>query len=55
MDDERLALIDVEGRMPYASNTTLLAKDGTGGRWVYKPEQGENPLWDFAWRTLAAR
>jgi hypothetical protein len=23
--------------------------------WVYKPERGENPLWDFAWRTLAAR
>ena len=41
--------------MPYASNTTLLAKDGTGGLWVYKPERGENPLWDFAWRTLAAR
>ena len=55
MDDERLALIDVEGRMQYASNTTLLAKDETGSRWVYKPEQGENPLWDFAWGTLAAR
>ena len=41
--------------MPYASNTTLLAKDRSGGLWVYKPEQGENPLWDFAWRTLAAR
>lgn len=41
--------------MPHASNTTLLAKDRTGGLWVYKPERGENPLWDFAWRTLAAR
>ena len=41
--------------MPYASNTTLLARDGTGDLWVYKPERGENPLWDFAWRTLAAR
>ena len=41
--------------MPYASNTTLLARDDLGGRWVYKPERGENPLWDFAWRTLAAR
>ena len=41
--------------MPYASNTTLLARDGSDGLWVYKPERGENPLWDFAWRTLAAR
>lgn len=41
--------------MPYASNTTLLARDDVGSRWVYKPERGENPLWDFAWRTLAAR
>ncbi len=55
MTDDRLALVEVEGQMPYASNTTLLAKDGTGGLWVYKPERGENPLWDFAWRTLAAR
>jgi uncharacterized repeat protein (TIGR03843 family) len=53
--DDRLALVEVEGQMPYASNTTLLAKDGTGALWVYKPERGENPLWDFAWRTLAAR
>jgi uncharacterized repeat protein (TIGR03843 family) len=52
---ERLALTEIEGRMPYASNTTLLAKDASGGLWVYKPERGENPLWDFAWRTLAAR
>jgi hypothetical protein len=50
-----LELVEVEGRMPYASNATLLAKDASGSRWVYKPEQGENPLWDFAWRTLAAR
>jgi hypothetical protein len=41
--------------MPHASNATLLARDGEGRRWVYKPEQGENPLWDFPWRTLAAR
>lgn len=41
--------------MPYASNATVLAKDGEGGQWVYKPERGESPLWDFPWRTLAAR
>jgi len=55
MSDTRLVLVEVEGQMPYASNTTVLAKDGNGGLWVYKPERGENPLWDFAWRTLAAR
>jgi uncharacterized repeat protein (TIGR03843 family) len=52
---ERLALTEIEGRMPYASNTTLLARDAKAGLWVYKPERGENPLWDFAWGTLAAR
>ncbi|MGH8928940.1 MAG: SCO1664 family protein [Acidimicrobiia bacterium] len=55
MLDGRLVLVTIEGRMPYASNTTLLARDGDGEPWVYKPEQGENPLWDFEWKTLAAR
>lgn len=41
--------------LPGASNTTLLARDGNGTRWVYKPESGEEPLWDFPWRTLATR
>ena len=41
--------------MPYASNATLLASSADGRRWIYKPEQGENPLWDFPWRSLAAR
>ncbi len=41
--------------MPYASNATLLAFSADGRRWVYKPEQGESPLWDFPWRSLAAR
>lgn len=41
--------------MPYASNATLLASSADGRRWVYKPEQGESPLWDFPWRSLAAR
>lgn len=48
-------LVSVLGTMPYASNATLLAVDGSGRHWVYKPEQGENPLWDFPWRSLAAR
>lgn len=41
--------------LPGASNTTMLALDGDGTRWVYKPESGEEPLWDFPWRTLATR
>lgn len=50
-----LKLVAVKGLMPYASNATLLAVDADGEQWVYKPETGENPLWDFPWRTLAAR
>jgi hypothetical protein len=50
-----LLLTEVEGRMAYASNTTLLASSADGRRWIYKPEEGENPLWDFPWRTLASR
>jgi uncharacterized repeat protein (TIGR03843 family) len=42
---------DIEGRMPYSSNLTLLvhftAVDGSDVRAVYKPGQGERPLWDF--------
>jgi uncharacterized repeat protein (TIGR03843 family) len=51
----RLTLDVLVGRLPYASNTTLLARDGGGDLWVYKPVTGEEPLWDFPWRTLAAR
>lgn len=53
--EDRLQLVEVLGRLPYASNATLLAIDGAGDRWVYKPERGEEPLRDFPWRTLAAR
>lgn len=41
--------------MPYASNATLLAKTQGGGMVVYKPDQGEQPLWDFPHGTLASR
>ncbi|HUO47018.1 MAG TPA: phosphatidylinositol kinase [Acidimicrobiia bacterium] len=51
----QLELTDIEGRMPYSSNATLLARSEDGRLWIYKPEQGENPLWDFTWRTLAKR
>lgn len=37
--------------MPFSSNLTLLvhftAHDGTDVRGIYKPGQGERPLWDF--------
>lgn len=47
--------IEVEGRMPYSSNATLLVtvrgKTGDGTereqRAIYKPGKGERPLWDF--------
>lgn len=42
--------ISIKGRMPSASNITLLAEltlDGATGFAVYKPERGERPLWDF--------
>ncbi len=42
---------EIEGRMPYSSNLTLLVHytdaDGSDVRAIYKPGQGERPLWDF--------
>lgn len=46
---------EILGRFRNASNATLLARTGDGGLVVYKPEQGERPLWDFTPGTLAAR
>lgn len=42
--------IEVQGRMPYSSNATLLVSvthQGQEARGIYKPEQGERPLHDF--------
>jgi uncharacterized repeat protein (TIGR03843 family) len=42
--------ITVKGRMPRSSNATFLvelALDDANALAVYKPEQGERPLWDF--------
>jgi len=50
--------MDLEGRLVEASNTTLRAEitlDGLTRRCVYKPVQGERPLWDFPDGTLAGR
>lgn len=53
--EPQLELVEVEGLLAGASNATLLAQDADGTRWVYKPEQGERPLWDFPPRSLARR
>ena len=43
--------IEILGRMPYSSNATflvdLLIDDDVPAQAIYKPEQGEQPLWDF--------
>lgn len=51
----RVDLVSVDGLLPGASNATLLARDEEGRPWVYKPERGERPLWDFSHGTLARR
>jgi len=42
--------VTLKGRLPRSSNATFLvelALDGATALAVYKPEQGERPLWDF--------
>jgi uncharacterized repeat protein (TIGR03843 family) len=51
-------VLDIEGRLVDASNTTLRAvvtHCGVEARCVYKPVRGERPLWDFPDGTLAGR
>ena len=46
----RVGELEVQGRMPYSSNATLLVRvclDGDESLAVYKPHRGERPLWDF--------
>lgn len=50
--------LDVLGRMAWSSNATLLVNaslDGDEVRAIYKPIEGERPLWDFPDGTLAGR
>lgn len=50
--------LEVEGRLPWSSNATLLARLSDGAlvtRAVYKPRRGERPLWDFPTGTLCQR
>jgi uncharacterized repeat protein (TIGR03843 family) len=48
----------IEGRLVQASNATLrcdIELDGLLAKCVYKPVEGERPLWDFPDGTLAGR
>lgn len=50
--------LEEKGMMPYSSNTSFLVFVHTGKLTlpaVYKPQRGENPLWDFEWGTLCRR
>lgn len=61
MDAERVlqgGKVEVLGLLPYSSNYTFLARvvsDEGELHAVYKPRQGERPLWDFPHGSLAAR
>lgn len=48
-------ITEIVGRFRNASNATLLAATASDRLVVYKPEQGQRPLWDFDCRTLPAR
>ena len=48
--------IEVEGRITSASNAAFLCRLAESGlRCIYKPAQGERPLWDFPDATLGHR
>ena len=54
----RRGRLEIEGRLVDASNATLYCTatlDGVTTACVYKPVQGERPLWDFPDGTLAGR
>lgn len=47
-----------QGLLPYSSNHSFLvvvSDDNLTLPAVYKPQRGENPLWDFEWGTLCKR
>lgn len=50
--------LEITGRLMQASNATFLASLDQGSekiQCVYKPTEGERPLWDFPHRTLGLR
>jgi len=54
----KLGSLDVEGFLPWSSNYTFLVRvySGDGETYaVYKPQQGERPLWDFPQGSLCQR
>lgn len=54
----RTGKIAEKGMMPYSSNTSFLVFIQSNQLTlpaVYKPQRGENPLWDFEWGTLCHR
>ena len=56
MIDPAAGDLEILGRLPGASNATLLARiEGTEALVVYKPRAGEAPLWDFPEGTLCNR
>ncbi len=53
-----VGIIEEKGLLPYSSNHSFLvvvAQDDLSLPAVYKPQRGENPLWDFDWGTLCKR
>lgn len=50
--------LEEKGLLPYSSNHSFLvvvSDDALTLPAVYKPQRGENPLWDFEWGTLCKR
>lgn len=48
--------IEVQAQISQASNATFLCVDPASGKeYVYKPVQGERPLWDFPEGSLSGR
>ncbi len=58
LDILRRGRIEEKGLLPYSSNHSFLVlvhEDEWSVPAVYKPQRGENPLWDFEWGTLCKR
>ncbi|HMN27732.1 MAG TPA: SCO1664 family protein [Caldilineaceae bacterium] len=58
IDTLRTGKVEEKGILPYSSNTSFLVTVRDANLAlpaVYKPQRGENPLWDFEWGTLCCR
>ena len=58
LDILRDGSMEEKGLLPYSSNHSFLvtvSSDDLLLPAVYKPQRGENPLWDFEWGTLCKR